>query len=209
MKKAISLFVITCVAALVSYRDIRAVPNPQDLRNGWYPNMPAVSETEVNKAIACLVENGAPANPSLETLALPQIAGRFGQFVAPDPDDPKFSPTDIVWKDGNGRIEKTNAMLTYLSPAVAYVDLAHVFDVPLSNLPKVRECAKNINPPQLVAMPSPIGPPLPSKCQNCFSSAGGDIDRFKGGAVYTDASGTYVKQENMFAFIRGSHWEKQ
>lgn len=177
------------IAACLSVAPSPSIPNPNDLGNGWY-NLPPVSQARLGRVIDCLTALGAPPNPTL-------IAGETTRLNG----DLPFAPTVIAWKRGGTQIE-TDAVMTYFGPSVAYNDLARAFGLPH----KIISCPEEAVP-KVIEITSPLGTPYPEKCAHCFRSSGAN-DQFKGGATFVDSTGSYVKRESFFAFIRQPYWER-
>lgn len=164
--------------------------NPANLGNGWYPNLPAVSEVQLNWAIGCLESNGAPKNPTLMAGETTRLSGDLGR-----------TPTMIIWQKDGWQFW-TDAVQTYYHPQVAYVEIAQAFGLPV----KWITCS-SAAPTIITAVPSPLGAPWPEQCIGCYRS--NLDDKFLVGQTFTDASGTYLKRSGGWFFNTYSYWVKQ
>lgn len=166
---------------------IEELVDPKNLGNGWYA-LPPVSVEMVQPIIALLVANGAPAKIRMYT---PPMA-KWGAEAQ------KAPPTEVEFSNGVAS-EKFDAVHMYYGPQITWVEICHVFNIPYKPLvfPEV---------PKVAVVPNPIGP-LIDATKNYYSSTGGN-DRFKDGAKYTDATGTYIKHEGLLSLFTRAWWEK-
>lgn len=202
MKHKLTLLLVSAalVAALFTHAD-----GPQDdIRNGWYPQLPPISSADLNAVIACLVGNGAPANPEVYVEKISNFAG-----------GPGVAPTQLIWRvtgpratevreHGLAQEIRTDAVLTYHSPAIAYLDIARAFGLEQRWVNCSQQTATVI-----VQVKNPVGDPWPEKCPTCARSASGDV--FERGATFTDSRGKWIKQTGhsmMFGWPYG-YWERQ
>lgn len=198
------LFGLLAFVALVAALCINADGPADDIRNGWYPQVPPISSAELNAVVACLVTNGAPPNPEVFVERISNLAG-----------GPGVAPMQLVWRTGEHaatinpgveshgpRVElRTDAVLTYLSPNVAYADIARAFGLPA----KWITCAT----PEtvIVRISNPVGAEWPEKCATCARSASGDV--FEIGATFSDGRGTWIKRRGWNLFVWYGYWERQ
>lgn len=183
---ALTVIFVALVAVLVIQAD-----GPQDdIRNGWYPQLPPISRAELDTVISCLVANGAPPNPQVFSEQISNVAG-----------GPSVAPTQLVWKK-NGAEVRTDAVLTYYSPAVAYHDMHKTFGLPAQWFTCATTSSKI-----LVSVLNPVGAPYPEKCATCARSASGDM--FETNATFTDNRGTWIKRRGWNMFFPYGWWERQ
>ncbi|MGH2360052.1 MAG: hypothetical protein ACRDGM_05860 [bacterium] len=182
------LFAGVLLLTFFSSPEPRAIPNPNNLGNGWYPNLPPVTADKLAGKIDCLVAFGAPAQPSLIATPVLNIHGGLG-----------FAPSQLVWAK-EGREIQTDAVLTYYGPAVAYVEIAKTFSLPV----KLISCP-DVPAAVLVELKSPIGDAWPDRCGKCFRPS--PDDKFEIGARFQDGSGGFVKRRGWYAFVPYGYWE--
>lgn len=189
MKSYFAVAAAALLAVGLSVAPSPSIPNSSDLGNGWY-NLPPVSKDRLSRVIDCLTVLGAPPRPELEA----------GETMRLNKDLP-YAPTVIVWQRGGTQI-RTDAVMTYFGPSVAYNEIAKTFGLPQKDISCPEDTA-----PKVIEILSPLGTPYPEKCPMCFRSSGAN-DQFKGGATFVDSTGSYVKRESFFAFIRQPYWER-
>ncbi len=169
--------------------ETEAIPNLSNLGNGWYPNLPPVTYSDLQNIISCLIANGCPRDPSI-------IAGRTTHLTG----DLEYAPCEIIWKQDSKQIS-TDAVQTYYHPEVAYIDIAREFSLPF----KMITCDKP-SKVILIGVLNPLGESWPEKGSNCYRS--NLNDRFIPGQSFTDISGTYLKKQAGYFFFSSSWWEK-
>jgi len=174
--------------------------NPADLRNGWYPNFPAVDVSQAAKAVKCLVAAGVPAKPLLTVRPVSsQVASGW-------------APAELVFSFGD-KSETLSAFLVALQPEIAFGDLAHQFPHLRTNFTRdnaisIRRCATAVPAPPPPVEVSPIGEAWPDKCFACYRPASAQDSR-PIGSVYFDGVTTFVKRRGWNAFIPFAYWERQ
>jgi len=194
--------VVAVLLSLVDMRHAFATP-PQsgpidDVRNGWYPQLPPVSQAQAEDRAACVQRAlGTPARIQMvsEPLVNPVVGG------------PALAPAELTWEFADGRRWRSTAALTALFPAITYVEAARHLGVtpnPSFNCPEMNGAAAVIS-----LQRSPIGPPrdCPDGTGACFQAWGDAEDPLREGAVYTQPDGTRLqKRRGGFAFFGYHYW---
>lgn len=170
-----------------------------DVRNGWYPQLPAISRAEVQQRITCVSKAlGVPLRTA-QIVDLP--------LVNPLSSGPGLAPAEIEWEWADGRTWRSTAILTGLWPKITYVEAARHLGVTPS---PTFACEEGTGPVMVTLQRSPIGPArdCPGGSGVCFQALGDGEDPLREGAVYTRPDGTRLqKKQAGWFFVRFLYWQ--
>lgn len=196
---------VGCLALLLL---ASAAVDNTNLGSGWYGNLPPVTRAQLDPVIACLMEAGAPRRVEVYT----------------DPvydwgDGRTRTPAMIEWQESGGRVARTDAVWTYMSPLVAYVDIMRDLrqPAPVERHAGIRDCvaAAKATAPVVTLQPNPLGEKQPADwcldrvgVPDCWQGNAGD--KFIPGGGFTDAGGiSYTKVSGGRFFFTWSVWRQK
>lgn len=208
---------IAC-AAIVGMVLAPSAPNPANVGNGWYANLPPVTESQLQPIIACLTQAGLPAGPVLRSEKV------YGGPNA-GPNDPTDTPSVLRYdvrggKDTGAGVGKhdADAVFTYYAPAVTYTEVwraDHNGQWPTHEQRNaLQDCANAVKSPLVITtMKFPLGiKQAATWCQekmqvnDCWQ--GNQDDQFLPGGEFRDSGGAYRKVKGGWFFLTWSAWRK-
>lgn len=206
------------LAALAAAIFAPSAPNPANLGNGWYGNLPPVSESQLQPIIACLTQAGLPASPVLMSEKV------YGGPNA-GPNDPTDTPSVLRYDVRGGKNtgagvgkHDADAVFTFYAPAVTYTEVwraDHNGQWPTHEQRNgLQNCANGVKSPLVITtMKFPLGVKQAAMwCQEKMQVAecwqGNQDDQFTPGGEFRDSSGSYRKFSGGFFVFGWSAWKK-
>jgi len=184
----------------------RGTYSPTNLGNGWYGNLPPVTEAALAPILGCLTQHGAPSTPKL-----------IAEGVFDWGDGRAATPTMVQWDIGNGLQFRNDAVLTYYGPAPAYVEVIRALtgvQPTRAALQAFEACVRRVKEPTvIVSVPNPLGEKqAPEWCTSrvgvseCWQ--GNQRDQFLPGGEFNAPDGLYRKVNGGWFFLTWSAWRK-
>lgn len=167
-----------------------------DVANGWYKNLPRVSEAEAREKAGCIAralrEDG---------IAVQDIRFRVDPAGPVMDGETGYAPTVMVWTFRDHPVFECDAALAAISPQVTYVEIMRHCRKPARR--NVPNCALPTDP-VVVRAPSPLGEEVAAPAGYagpCYRAIGGPPLEFQA------ADGSWWKKvETGWLFNRSYYW---
>ncbi len=183
----------------------KGVLDPNDVGNGFYVNLPRVglNDPALADVMLWLESQGAPRPVAVYVDIMAGGNGQLGSSVIYSKSGPAF----FLYQTKDGVLYGHDVLLTFNFPHVTLTELENEFKFGTPNVFKPYPGPRKT---LVVVEVNPIGVAWPDNCPVCFRPSDADRDgRFKEGDKYTDATGTYVRFQEGFAFFSHPVWRKQ